>query len=290
MILNLLQGVSHKSERFLATLREELGENPSMLWYPSAGIDFRDTVEYSSLTQNFQGTSTQPILYVHTDYAIRQDMLPPGTIVYHTAEGATLLPTEAPLLDFEVTIVESHTFQLRPSASVCYSINSSYIDSPERANSQPSIWMLKVGIRQQERHHSAYVLYFAFENFNFLEQILLKQQLRVEALLKVREGIWNGGALKSITTAYGLLSCLQVAHLICDDEEQLDPTLLSTICEQNKLVPREAKISKEHSIKPLWSGMNVRRFKVTYQPHNQSQQSLSQLLQKVGFIDTEAYK
>ena len=55
----LLTGIDDDATMALNDLWDSIPHNPSIAWYPSAGLDFRDLVELSNY---------EPDLFIHTDY------------------------------------------------------------------------------------------------------------------------------------------------------------------------------------------------------------------------------
>ncbi len=45
MLKELLAGVNRQSQRRLNALCEQIGNEPRIAWYPSAGLDYRDIME-----------------------------------------------------------------------------------------------------------------------------------------------------------------------------------------------------------------------------------------------------
>lgn len=68
----------------------------------------------------------------------------------------------------------------------------------------------------------AHVFYFLFENHNFLDQLILKHQLSVTHLVKVRQGCGFGGCRKCISMLYALLANIGIKYLLIDEEIWFD--------------------------------------------------------------------
>lgn len=69
MILSLLCGSDRIAQNRLDALIKDVGNDPNILWYPSAGNDYRDVLETSSPRVDQHGIKLLPKLYIHTDYS-----------------------------------------------------------------------------------------------------------------------------------------------------------------------------------------------------------------------------
>lgn len=76
MILDMLIGEDNESSQKIAELKEIIGKNPRILWYPSSGYDYRDIYEtkvryrmfFLHIHLNHIHHRREPIdLYIHTD-------------------------------------------------------------------------------------------------------------------------------------------------------------------------------------------------------------------------------
>jgi hypothetical protein len=165
---NLLQGETHQAQQalnsFFATIDEE-----RILWYPSAGKDYRDVMEMTSERLAIHQIPQPANIICHTDYRpdwtglLREDYASP--LVIHTHAHTT------------VEITEQHplTFNFDMHGSRISRHNSPYDYAAER---MPTIYLLKLNIQSDSLGEiEAYVFYFMMENYRFLEQIILKKRL-----------------------------------------------------------------------------------------------------------------
>ena len=124
-----------------------------------------------------------------------------------------------------------------------------YVDIPEAASPTPLIFLLDVKLTSNTMGTIRKpVLYFMFENINFLDQILLKNKIRISHLVKVREGCGFGGNRKSIS-------------IVIDNRAQTDYRLIGILINKYKASPNAYELSLEAVI-PRWSGLNVKVFSV----------------------------
>ena len=289
MLHLLLIGRNRLAHERLLLLWESLKDRTALLWYPSAGIDFRDVTESSTLHRL---TGDSPNLYIHTDYQLAGYALEANTTILHYPEGAffknsNTLPLGAPTS--EVTIEAAFDLELEPAYGESYCINPEYADNAVDAPTTPSIKLLDVSFFQNGIRNTATVLYFGFENINFLEHILLKHHIKIPFFLKVREGCGFGGNRKSITVALGLLSLLGTQFVISDDEGDCDYHLWTLLNSQYGEAAQSYSLEKMGSIKPLWSTLNVSIYRVVIANYLLSASQLAQNIAQLRVIDWEAY-
>ncbi|MBE7634092.1 DUF7663 domain-containing protein [Tenacibaculum finnmarkense] len=83
----------------------------------------------------------------------------------------------------------------------------------ERLPEEPNIAWYPISNKQTIKKP---VLYVVMENINFLDEILLKEQLPISHFIKVREGCGFGGNRKSISIVYAFLADLKTKYLLVD--------------------------------------------------------------------------
>lgn len=290
VMYDLITGNDSISNQRLQQLRKDQRENMTALWYPSAGIDFRDVLEFSSKSNS---VAILPNIFIHSDYQLFSYNLSAGTVVRHYPEGAFIadsdnLPEGRPIA--EVTIEACYDLSLTSIYSSCYNINHQYIEYPANTAANPIIKLLDLSLYKDGRKQDATVLYFGFENINFLNNILIQHRITIPYILKVREGCGFGGGRKSITIAFGLLSYLKTRFIISDDEGDCDYHLWQKINDQHGGTSKSYTLQKISNIKPLWSTLNVRIFQIKWEEQLLTTELLSKNLKVLRDIDWEAYR
>ena len=172
-----------------------LGQTERILWYPSAGHDFRDVIEMSAQRRAIHGIDEEPNIYCHTD-----------------DRGRWIEEADGILHDDGRTCVELLTKQ------------NLTLYPEQNEDKRTEVYLLRVrllsdsiGVLEQS------IFYFVMKNHEFLERVLLRHQLRVSHLVKVREGIgFGGGDGRSIALVYGVLGYLGVKYLIADTQARFD--------------------------------------------------------------------
>lgn len=246
MIYDLLKGKTPHAEMRLNKLRQELGDNPRILWYPSAGNDYRDIIETSELKAATNNIAEIPQLYIHTDYMSR----------WINSDGAKCDDGSV------VKIIRQREMIL--SDDVNYYVNPDYVDFPEDANKSPVVRLLDIRITTpQGKVIEAPVLYFFFENMNFLTEVLLKNKIHISHLVKVRDGYGLGGNKKSEVALYAFLSALHTRYLLADTLGQADNKIISQIKNENRIDLFDYEWQNKTKI-GSWSDLRVNAFTIRY--------------------------
>lgn len=243
MIKDLFKGKTPKSQLRLDNLSKKLGQNPNIAWYPSAGLDFRDLIEVNR-------TSIQPDLHIHTDYHLGWTKLEIGEIFNDERT--------------KVSIINIDEIQFKKS--IDFFVNPNYVDFPEDAPKEPLVLLLDVLIESNNVTIEKPVLYIYMENINFLDEILLKEQLPISHLIKIREGCGMGGNRKSISIVYAFLCDLRIKYLLVDNEEHTDFELIHQLASKHNINLKNyhlRNISQRRNIAD-WSGFNAKVMKVVF--------------------------
>jgi hypothetical protein len=225
----------------------------NLLWYPSAGKDFRDIIEFSParLKDRYDPYNIEvPDIYLHTDYNAHSVELNPG-IIYQDAHTC-------------VTINQVH--KLEVTRNIAYDNHSPYADRPYLLPIEPQAFLLMV-TNKSDSYGSVVrpVIYFYFENINFLKEVLLRHQIKVSHFVKVVEGCSFGGNRKSVSVAYPFLSELGTKYLMIDDEIHYDVKLALEIQKELNIQPMAYRLSKLNKEKmPRWNHVDVNLFLVKY--------------------------
>lgn len=245
-IFNILKGKDIDSDYELKKI--EIQTN-SIAWYPSAGLDFRDLLELSNPIYN-----EIPDLFIHTDYK------PDWSIHDYAFESFNTGKVHNDFNDNYNAVIEN-VFELELIKSINYSINENYVDFPNDAPNTPKVFLLNVNVSHAGITISKPVLYFIFENINFLEEILLKNRIKISHFVKVREGCGLGGNRKSISIVYAFITKLGIKYLFVDNEEHTDFELVNRIKRKHRVENCSCELNHIKSI-DSWSGFNVNVFYV----------------------------
>lgn len=203
----IVKGANPLAQQALDSLFANIKEE-RILWYPSAGGDFRDLLETLSPERRaLHGLSEAPNIFIHTTYIRDYVNLNVGVI---RNDGRTV-----------VEVQEKHQILIKDEIDFNYEVSSQFAEFRDYASVEPLIHLVKLRLNSNILGTiEGWLFYFHFENHNFLQEIILKQQLRISHLVKVREGLGFGGNRQSITLVYALLANIGVRYLLADDEIQ----------------------------------------------------------------------
>lgn len=261
MIKSLLKVVYKQDENILDELQSRIGRTPNIAWYPSAGLDFRDLIEVNR-------TKIEPDIFFHTDYSSNWVELKCGLV-----------------FNDERTKVFIHNItELKFKKKVNYIINPNYVDFPEDANPLPRIYLLDLIVESGFGKLIKPVLYFFMENINFLDEILLKNNIKLSHFIKVREGCGMGGNRKSISIVYAFLGELKVKHILVDSEEHTDKELINYISCKHDIIPIKYELKNPSQRRNIadWSGFSVKVLDVKLMTENSlTNDDLDEILNKI---------
>ena len=247
MISKILRGKNTESQTRFDALNIKLGDNPFILWYPSAGNDYRDIMELSNERAQLHKIKELPDLFIHTDYNANYVNL--DETIYN--DGRTIVQIE-------------NKFELQLTHNIDYHVNPMYARSASQAPLEPKIYLLDISVSSKTLGVIyKTVLYFLFENINFLDQIILKNKIKISHFVKVREGCGFGGNKKSISIAYAFLSNFKTKYLIIDNEADADLEIVNQLKSKHRLFSSAYDLRKKESIND-WSGLNVNIFSIRY--------------------------
>jgi hypothetical protein len=245
-IFNILKGVDTRS---VNELRKIENQTNNIAWYPSAGLDFRDVFELSTPIYN-----NIPDLFIHTDYKPNWSLENPIFEIFNIGHVQNVFN------DNYNAVIED-VFELELTELIRYSVNANYVDFPNDAPRLPKVFLLYVSVNHDGNTISKPVLYFVFENINFLEEILLKQRVKISHFVKVREGCGMGGSRKSISIVYAFIAKLGIKYLFIDNEEHTDFEIINRIKRSHRVENCSCELSYINSVES-WSGLRVNVFKV----------------------------
>lgn len=265
MILNLLKGTNEEAQNRLQRLSEEIGEDPNLLWYPSAGNDYRHLLELTDAKAKQYNIDLLPDLMIHTDY------MPSSVTLEGIAHEDEMLKSE---------IISKCEVQLTTDFNYC--IYYKYVGFPFEALPEPTIYLLDVKVTSKSMDViTKPVLYFLFENINFFEEIILKNRLRISHIVKIREGCGDGGNKKSISIAYAFLSALNTNFLIIDEKERTDFKLVETLKHKYNLSPTAYTLNKLNSYE-AWSSYRVNVFSTEFNSSPMTDEILKGILKGIS--------
>lgn len=254
-LLDLLKGETLSARNALDDLSASIGEE-RILWYPSAGRDYRDILETMPERLPMHGIyGPGPNLFCHTDYqpfwGIEKDF------------------TETLFSDANtwITILERHPVAFREEAGVRYGVDPDHVSFFGGALPAPRIELMKVrAISRQLGQATVPLLYFFFENHNFMHEVVLKHRLRIPWFVKVREGCGFGGCRKCISPFYTRLGDTGTEYMLVDEEIHLD--------ERDRVPGQRAFELERLDHRLYWSGYSVYPYRVR---HTQGQLTREQL-------------
>jgi len=273
-LLQMLEGVDEKSRKKLRMLKMIIGKDERISWYPSAGNDIRDLFEFSEGQAKYYGMKSIPNLFVHTDYY--RD--------FFDLDKKKVIKEVYPYLyrkdfrrvsDFYDYVNKRHNvvhffikdiykLRLKRRFPVSYDFTPGKYHGSLTNYSPEEILLFEINFASKHGNSKAYLLYFFFENFNFLSEILLKYNVKISHMVKIREGCGLGGCYKSISLAYSLLSVLGVKYLYADWEVHFDPytdTILYELVRKHGIDAKYYLIKEIHRLKE-WSGFSARLFEI----------------------------
>lgn len=258
-ILSILSGCTSRDQVALDILIDKCGYSTPTAWYPNCGLDFRDLIELNTTREGGYTRGDFPGLYIHTDYKPNwsrdADPFQPFSLSRVQYDGPE---SDA----YQTVIQEIYEMTFSEFIDVDYQVSPDFVDFPDHALPSPKIFLLWVIVTSSTLSlRRIPVLYFVMESINFLDEVLLKHQISVTHMVKVREGCGFGGNRKSITLAYAFARVLGFRHLFIDTEAHTDYSLTDQIATKHGIVPTCYDI--DHIvILQEWSGYQVNLFNV----------------------------
>jgi hypothetical protein len=263
-IRNLLKGKNRQAQIQLDTLFDSVGDKPNILWYPSAGNDYRDILEFCDKRAETPGMTELPDLFIHTDYK------PDWVRLRGTAFN-----------DKRTNVRIDNRYELQLNQEIEYYIDPEYAYFAKDAPNKPTIYLLDLSVTSSKLGEiKNRAIYFLFENINFLDEVLLKNSIPISHLIKVREGCGWGGNKKSISIAYAFLSALETQYVLIDREEDTDFALVESIKAKHKLTLLEYDLSRLSS-RSIW-GNGVNMFSLSYGQKELGEERFAQILKTIA--------
>lgn len=184
------------------------------LWYPSAGNDYRDILEFSHSQRNIHHLPIQPWLFVHTSVGGRG-----------FANG--------PQFEDEYTSVQTlrrGKFRLAESVAWGVGLNDAwehYRDGVRAHGVGRAVdysgscraWLSQVLVKSnQVGEVRAWVLEIEQSNYDFFARFVVQGGLRFSTLVQVRQGCGLGGCTRSTAELTPWLAWAGCRQMICDGE------------------------------------------------------------------------
>lgn len=238
-------------EAFLRSLPED----PDICWYPSAGTCFRDlfVLDLFARAGGEHSDRRRPDVFLHLDGSryIHRMAIPTRTTFERGACGAPGTRVE-----------------VQNQAELRFRVPFRFGD-PWKCHEHfdfrtPMVHLLDVRVSSEDYgSFRAPVLYFAFENNLFMEEILLRHGLRISHLFRVREGLGLGLCRGSMGAALGFLDLLGCEWILTDGRIRVVPDVFRDICLDFAL-PGEAKGHLESlGFVGNYSGFDMCAFRLT---------------------------
>lgn len=243
---SLLRATDPEGEIVLRRIFPEGHPDPALCYYPSAGNDYRDLLYTSQPLSDSLGVHETPAVHLRTDYDNQYVKL--DGVVYS---------------DDRTTITIVARYRLELTHPVNYKVSPTFAVFTEHAHPTPVIWLMEVEVRSKTLGvFRRPVIYFMFENINFVSEILLRYAVKVSHFCKSREGCGFGGNRQSISVVYPFFRDLGVRYALVDDEVHFDERLFRRIAHHNYLSPNPRFKLQELSTIADWSGFRVKIFRV----------------------------
>ena len=271
----LLKGKNPEAQQRLDAYFNTIPDNPNILWYPSAGYDFRDLTELSPDRAANNGIDVLPEIYIHTDLSRELSEVKVGEIYNYDKT--------------RILLTGKYDLELRPSADVAYEINPEYSWYADDLPHDPKIMLMEITRKHaNEGITHGVVLYFNFENNNFLDQVILRHKIPISHIVKIREGIAEGGVRMSIAYVLDLLSELKTKYLIYGDS-------VSSSIMDLEYIPLEENLRFQYDLKPCtynliqkgeiskWSGYVAKIFEIQYLKDHSAPGYFIQHIDQLGF-------
>ena len=248
MIRKLLKAKYPKDRDRVNEIFDSLPSELNIAWYPSAGDDFQDLIELSKFGEPVSGMNKLPNLFIHTDYS--------NTAAEFFKKGNGTLRDDN--LRIRVNFIAQ--LSIKPEFKIHYNINPDFINDSNNKINTAKIYLYHFAISQNSSVVRLPLIYFSFENINFLEEVLLKHKIEISHLIKVREGFYA----KSISIAYAFLSDLNTRYLLIDHIVDIDLNLGNKIANNRNIVLNNYRLEKLKTIINWAESYNVTIFKVKH--------------------------
>lgn len=269
-ILDLLEGATESENRkwseFLLRFNSTNfnSTDEKILWYPSSGDDYRDVIDFSDIANRIIPYEDLPNLFIHNDYDSRVFDRFNNTYLFN--DGETI-----------VSVKEKIELRFNLKAKGNYLIRPNFVDFHESSFSIPHLYLFNLKIESaQFGIIYANLLYFSFENINLFE-FFVANSIKIDFMVKFREGCGLGGNRMSVTQVYFLLSRINLKYLINDNEIHWDWEVINQLIKMRSKLPKSYKLNQIQTFEN-WDGY----FKVFVNKLNYHQtDSLNLLIEEI---------
>ena len=174
-----------------------------------------------------------------------------------------------------------HDVQIRNSIAFHYDVSGDNAGFPRHAFTRPVIALARMRVSSNVLGVvEAWLFFFYFENHNFLEEVVLRQGLRITHFVKVREGLGFGGNRKSISVFYALLGYVGVRYLLVDSQVQFDKDTHYRLALRFG-IDHPAFELRRTGVEVRWSEFGVRAFAVLPRPGRLGRWELRAMLEEI---------
>jgi hypothetical protein len=237
-ILDLLEGATESENRKWAEFLLRFNStdfnttDEKILWYPSSGDDFKDIVNFSDKANRIISFEDLPNLFIHNDYDSRVfDKLNKNVYLFNDGKTKVIAEDKIEL-----------RFNLKAKGN--YSIRPNFVEFYESSFSIPHLYLFNLKIESaQFGKIYANLLYFSFENINLFE-FFVANSIKIDFMVKVREGYSLGGNRMSVTQVYFLLSRINLKYLINDTEIHWDWEVINQLIKMRSKLPKSYKLNQ----------------------------------------------
>ncbi len=174
----------------------------------------------------------------------------------------------------KITILELHPLEWKDPIRYDYSIDYEYTGHKTKEPME-KVHFLKLKIESNVlKTREVCVFYFHLENFRFLEEVILKNSLKIHTLVKTNSGMGFGGGKICISTIYEYLANLEVRYLYSDHMFHWNENAQERAMRAFPERPRDFILTKLYElgwnggtgiyqIEPAFGDLTLRRFEET---------------------------
>lgn len=230
-------------ERCLSTWAPAHG----VVWYPSAGDDYRDLMELTEARRRLHGLRRLPHLFIHTDVLTGWHRSGPSAVLY--ADPRTRV---------EVLAAEP----VYPSSHLATTVGLHDAEFASQFSDLGGGWLMRVRCQSRQLGVSeAWLLRLECQNYDFFVRLAIQAGLQIDTFVQVRQGLGCGGCRLGTSYLLPWLAGVGVREVICDGEFHGSPDQFAVVS-QNLLregAPAEVRLPEvTHREQPfLWSGFTV---------------------------------
>lgn len=241
---DLFRGKNLRSRIRLKQLSSQLGDNPKILWYPSCRNDLRDLMEFSEGRARKHQLEELPDIFFHTDCEFEDPI--------HYWDNNVFIHN-----DRFTTIKVIGKYELELLSTITYFINPLY--STFQSQLGPKVFLFDLEIVSHKLGHlRKTMIYFLFENINFLDEVILKNNLKLSHIVKLGEGMPN---LKPITLVLNFLSKLETKYIAFDGVNGIDNKIAYRLKKKHELNLKYVEANFISEIEN-WSSYHVKFYKI----------------------------